>query len=95
MRVKGLFSYYEYEDGSIKLEYEDYDTESDWSHEVHYSLDAENAEKLRNCLPGEGNLKERITNYFGERLDKASFDAKCKEWGIEANSFVWHWESMD
>ena len=90
---KGKFILNEHKDGGISLSYEDYDVEflggSDY--EVNYSLNAENANKLRSYLSAKhtGTLEEMIAEEFGISLDKKSFSQTCKDEGIAFELFTW------
>ena len=90
---KGSFILKEHKDGSIEISYEDLGVEffGGGDYEVIYTLDAANAEKLKNKLQElySGNMKELITAYFGECLDKEPFSITCKSWGIEYELFTW------
>lgn len=79
---------------SLSINCEDFDVEffggSDY--EFEYSLDLENRAKLSAALQQEGrsgSLKEMITGYFGESLDKVPFSKFCKERDIQYELFTW------
>lgn len=92
--MNGLFNLSEYEDGSIRISYEDYkvDAFGGSSYEAIYDIDPENKTKLIKYLSEAGNagtLDEMLVSEFGERLDKKSFAITCDENNIKYKLFTW------
>ena len=85
--------FYEYEDGSIKIEYEDYvvDMYGGCDYESIYRLDKENAEKLRKHLEKThtGSLKEMLNEEFGSNLKKKSIEKELDRLKIKYTHFTW------
>ncbi len=90
---KGLFNLTEYEDGGIRLSYEDYHVGAfgGGGYEAIYTIDAENRDKLEVLLekPFIDGLEDLIIAEFGESLEKKSFANYLDKNGIEYRLFTW------
>ena len=82
-----------YNDGAIKIGYEDYGVSEfgGGDFERTYSLDSENSEKLIKALCEKhcGTLEEMIEVAFGRNFKDREFQAFCKERGIEYSTSTW------
>ena len=94
--------YQDLEDGGITVGYEDYNVEQfgGADYEAIYTLDRENAQKLKEKLEKEYNektktnsnlsLKQLIIEIFGNNLEKLSFAKYCDDSKIKykLNTFI-------
>jgi hypothetical protein len=91
--ANGAFTLKERVDGSIQITQEDYSvgTFGEMDVEANYTLDKENAQKLRDYLRKSYSerLKSMMTEEFGRYFEKKSFSKVCDDNGIIYKSFVW------
>lgn len=86
----------EYEDGSLRLEYVDYNVGffGGADFECWYTLNKENAEKFRAALDEKypaykGDPEKQACEAFGENMDERAFGEFCSEYGIAAERGSW------
>lgn len=86
----------EYEDGSVRLEYTDYNADffGGADFEAWYTLNGENARKLRAALnerdPAHaGDLQSQAEAVFGETFSEEAFGSLCTQYGIKAERGSW------
>lgn len=83
----------EKDDGSISIGYEDYGVSefAGSDYEQTYSLDSENALKLKHALQDtyNGSLKEMIEAAFGKEFSDRKFWTLCKENNIKYSQSSW------
>ncbi len=84
-------------DGSLRVEYVDYGVGffGGGDYEVWYTIDTENAQKLRDYLSqkrAKGTLQEQMKAEFGKNLSEKKFQGVCRRLGVELerNSWVSH-----
>lgn len=82
----------ENEDGSIVVEYEDYDTPMGGDYQSIYNLDKENADKLRVLLKKKHPLlsfKAALIWEVGKNLNDEKFQKLCTKNRIKYDHFTW------
>ena len=80
------------EDGSIVVEYEDYDTPMGGDYQSIYNLDKENADKLRKVLKQMHPLlsfKKALIWEVGKNLNDEKFQKLCNNNNIKFDHFTW------
>jgi len=80
-------------DGSLRICYDDFGVSEfgGGDYEKSYTLDKENAEKLKAALSEllKGTLEEMMEAYFGREFSDSKFRHLCRECGIQFSSSFW------